>query len=135
MRVKETGVTGTRNLSDIELLATKLIDPVFCVKDPITNEIAPLKFAIAFNSRLCSQIKKEEVISRVASLVKEPHTVDLTKPDVTIVIEIFKNICGISLVRDFHELKKYNIQLVGQLGRDNLASKASQKDEAPIENA
>ncbi|KAI0224966.1 hypothetical protein L0F63_005534 [Massospora cicadina] len=148
-RVLETGITGTRyisrllplsdtcyaNMKDIEHLATKLLEPDFRTPDPTTNKITPKTFAVACNSRLCSQVGKDEIIGLVVSLVGATHKVDLTKPELTVVVEIFKNICGISVVRDFHELKKYNIQLVGQLGREKLSAAAHQESDNSVEKA
>ena len=39
-----------------------------------------------------------QVIDGVAALFKKPHTVDLTAPDVVVVIECLRNIVGISVL-------------------------------------
>ncbi|KXN75100.1 hypothetical protein CONCODRAFT_1895, partial [Conidiobolus coronatus NRRL 28638] len=60
------------------------------------------------------QLKRDEVINNIAQMVPNPpHTVDLTNPDKTIIVEVFKRICAISVVEDFFKYKKFNYALVG----------------------
>ena len=53
-----------------------------------------------------------EVIQKLASVVGEGHRVDLDNPDLAIIVEICQNICMMSVVEDFNELKKYNIESI-----------------------
>ncbi len=39
----------------------------------------------------------------------QEHKVNLTNPSTAIVVEIMKNICGLSVIRDYYQLSKYNL--------------------------
>ncbi|EMR08803.1 hypothetical protein PNEG_02972 [Pneumocystis murina B123] len=67
------------------------------------------KFAIRPNLRNHTKLTREQIIRTIAPLIGAPHKVDLKNYDVLIMVEVFKNICGISVVRDFEKLKKLNI--------------------------
>ncbi|TID13959.1 hypothetical protein E2P81_ATG07026 [Venturia nashicola] len=68
------------------------------------------KFAIRSNIRNHSTLKRDVVIKQVAGIVGADHHVDLKAYDFLILVEIYKNICGISVVgSDFEELKRYNL--------------------------
>ena len=45
----------------------------------------------------------------MASLVPKTWKADLTKPEVVILVEIFKTTCGISCGTDFNKFKKFNL--------------------------
>ncbi|MCJ1226339.1 hypothetical protein MMC12_002989 [Toensbergia leucococca] len=67
-------------------------------------------FAIRTTIRNNSSLKRDAVIKQVADAVGKRHTVDLTTPDLIILVEVYKNICGMSVVDgDFHKLKRYNL--------------------------
>ncbi|KAI9298207.1 hypothetical protein K502DRAFT_327621 [Neoconidiobolus thromboides FSU 785] len=130
-KVAETGITKTKHISrilpimntcyanipDIESLAKKLFLPFFHTPDETTGKIDPKKFGIVFKKRNCGEIEKDKVIQSLAAIVGPEHKVDLDNPDLTIVVEIFKSICGISVLTDFNKYKKYNIQLVADQAR------------------
>ncbi|MCJ1291556.1 hypothetical protein MMC34_003101 [Xylographa carneopallida] len=70
----------------------------------------PQKFAIRFSSRNHHTLAREAVIKQVADAVGRPHVVDLTKYDALIIVELYKNMCGMSVVgNDFEPLKRYNL--------------------------
>ena len=70
------------------------------------------QFCIVFNKRNNSSIKREEVIAKIAGMVHDIHSVDLKAPDVSIIIEILKSICTMSIVREFHTYKKFNLESI-----------------------
>ncbi|XP_006819006.1 THUMP domain-containing protein 1-like [Saccoglossus kowalevskii] len=97
-------------MEDMEDLGSRLIDPFFHVEG--TSQIA---FSVQYKARNNGKVKRDEIIRMLASLVlKEgsPHKVDLNMPDITIIVEIIKNICCMSIVKNFHGLKKYNLHAV-----------------------
>jgi len=49
------------------------------------------------------------MIQTIASCVPEGHTVDLDDPELFVLVEVFKNVCGISLVQDYYRLQKFNV--------------------------
>jgi tRNA acetyltransferase TAN1 len=69
-------------------------------------------FGIIFNKRFNNDISRDEVIKELADLVhsKNPlNKVNLKEPQLSIVVEIIKGFCLISVVPDFHKMKKYNL--------------------------
>ncbi|CAA6663572.1 unnamed protein product [Spirodela intermedia] len=91
--------------------------------DEITKEIKPLiaqyfpeetknpqKYAVLYEARANSGIDRMAIINAVAKSVPEPHKVDLSNPDKTIIVEIVKTICLISVVEKYKELSKYNLR-------------------------
>ncbi|WCJ36849.1 THUMP domain-containing protein [Euphorbia peplus] len=70
----------------------------------------PHKFAVLYEARANSGIDRMKTINAVAKSVPEPHKVDLTKPDKTIVVEIVKTVCLIGVVEKYKELAKYNLR-------------------------
>ncbi|KAG6331615.1 hypothetical protein ID866_7479 [Astraeus odoratus] len=50
-----------------------------------------------------------DIIQEVAKCMPESYTVDLDSPDVFILVELFKNVCGVSILRDYYRLQKFNV--------------------------
>ena len=59
-------------------------------------------------------MSRDDCISRIANLVPAHWKADLTNPEVVILFEVFKTTCGITCVRDFHALKKFNLHEIIQ---------------------
>jgi hypothetical protein len=55
-------------------------------------------------------LDRTEVTHFLASAVGLPHVVDLKQPDKVIVVEVFKNLCALSVVVDYYLFKRYNVQ-------------------------
>ncbi|MBA0713119.1 hypothetical protein Golax_012164 [Gossypium laxum] len=70
----------------------------------------PRKFAVLYEARANSGIDRMKIINSVAKSVPAPHKVDLSNPDMTIVVEIVKTICLIGVVEKYKELAKYNLR-------------------------
>lgn len=78
---------------------------------------APRKatYQICFKARNSSHNKRDDVIKDIAALVDKLNSenkVDLTNPELTIIIEIIKAVCCVSVVRDYMLFRKYNLQEV-----------------------
>ena len=80
-------------------------------------------FAIMFASRANNSLKRKDVIEAVASLVPAPHKVNLTTPDLTIMCEVIKGTCCVSVVRDYFPLMKYNQRLLSMTDEERDAEK------------
>ncbi|RAL43120.1 unnamed protein product [Cuscuta campestris] len=70
----------------------------------------PLKFAVLYEARANSGINRSKIIDTVAKSVPQPHKVDLTNPDLHIVVQIVKTVCLIGVVEKYKEFAKYNIR-------------------------
>ncbi|KVI08164.1 hypothetical protein Ccrd_013469, partial [Cynara cardunculus var. scolymus] len=68
------------------------------------------QFAVLCEARANSGLEKMKFINVVAKSVPEPHKVDLTNPERTIVVQIAKTVCCIGVVDKYKELAKYNLR-------------------------
>lgn len=93
-------------LDDILEMSKRLIES-FCASqnDSIT-------YSIVSSVRNNQAVKKNDIISQVASLVPAHHKVNLTAPDHCIIIEVVNLVCCISIVSDYFKLKKYNVDML-----------------------
>ncbi|EON65164.1 hypothetical protein W97_04401 [Coniosporium apollinis CBS 100218] len=70
----------------------------------------PKKFAIRPNIRNHKILTREGIIKRVAAAVGPGHKVDLKEFDLLILVDVYKNVCGMSVVgNDYEKLKRYNL--------------------------
>ncbi|CAI5712981.1 unnamed protein product [Peronospora destructor] len=77
----------------------------------VTDEL--FAFAVEFKRRNCTNINSMEVIDALVELVGDDKTkVNLTTPRSVLMIEVFRNTCGFSILTDFHRFKKYNVRSI-----------------------
>lgn len=88
---------------------TRAIKPLIEKNFPVESQ-SPIKFAVLYEARANTGIDRATIINTVAKSVPEPHKVDLTHPEKTIVVEICKTICLIGVVEKYKELSKYNLR-------------------------
>ncbi|XP_076003731.1 THUMP domain-containing protein 1 [Genypterus blacodes] len=72
-------------------------------------------YQIAFKARNSSHNKRDEIIKSIAGLVGKlnpKNKVDLTNPELTIIVEVIKAVCCVSVVKDYTVFRKYNVQEV-----------------------
>ena len=73
------------------------------------------KFAIRPTIRNNKQLDRDTVIQTVARAVGNDHTVDLKNYDLLILVHVYRNICGMSVVaHDYEKLKRYNLAEIYQ---------------------
>ncbi|RKP20659.1 hypothetical protein ROZALSC1DRAFT_21193 [Rozella allomycis CSF55] len=77
------------------------------------------KFAFIPQIRLCNKVSKDEIFSMSAELVRDHYNIDLKNPDYVIMFQIFKNYCGISFLKDYFKLKKYNVESIFATSLEN----------------
>eukprot|EP00644_Phytophthora_capsici_P013072 jgi/Phyca11/560786/estExt2_Genewise1.C_PHYCAscaffold_50676 len=71
------------------------------------------EFAVEFKRRNCTNLNSMEVINAFVELVGDEKTkVNLTTPHSVLMVEVFRNTCGFSILKDFHRYKKYNVRSV-----------------------
>ncbi|XP_006637038.1 THUMP domain-containing protein 1 [Lepisosteus oculatus] len=103
-------VSGTCKafIEDMEKYLTTFLEPWF--KSPSQGT-----FQIVFKARNSSHAKREEVIKVLGGLVGKlnpKNKVDLTNPEYTIIIEIIKTVCCVSVVQNYVLFRKFNVQEV-----------------------
>lgn len=104
LRLLPIEIVCRANMEDIKNAAGELFDKHF-LKEPST-------FAIIFHKRYNQDIKRDDVIKELADLVamKNPlNKVFLDEPQQSIIVEVIKGHCLITVVPDFHKLKRYNV--------------------------
>ncbi|XP_062289451.1 THUMP domain-containing protein 1 [Scomber scombrus] len=103
-------VTGTCKAfqEDMVKYLTEFLEPWF--KAPNSGT-----YQIAFKARNSSHNKRDEIIKSIAGLVGKlnpKNKVDLTNPELTVIVEVIKNVCCLSVVKDYALYRKYNVQEV-----------------------
>lgn len=88
---------------------TKAIKPLIAQYFPQETQ-NPHKFAVLYDARANTGIDRMKIINAVAKSVALPHKVDLSNPDINIVVQIVKTVCLIGVVEKYKELAKYNLR-------------------------
>ncbi|KAF5889822.1 cytochrome P450 3A30-like [Clarias magur] len=74
-------------------------------------------YQICFKARNNNNSKRDDVIKSIAGLVNQlnpNNKVDLTDPELSIIIEVIKSVCCVSVIRDYKQFRKYNLQEVAK---------------------
>ncbi|XP_008571601.1 PREDICTED: THUMP domain-containing protein 1 [Galeopterus variegatus] len=101
-------------LEDMKKYAETFLEPWFKAPNKGT-------FQIVYKSRNNSHMNREEVIKELAGIVgslNSENKVNLTNPQYTVVVEIIKVVCCLSVVKDYMLFRKYNLQEVVKIGKD-----------------
>jgi len=61
---------------------------------------------------------RSALIEHIVQQIPNGHTVDLTDPEVFILVEVFKSVCGISIVEDYYTLQKFNLLQIASAKND-----------------
>lgn len=80
---------------------------------PAVEKDKPVSFAIVFRARLNTSAKRDDFIKVIADAIHnlEPrYTVNLSKPDVVLIVEILKTSCCIGAFKGFYQLSKLNLR-------------------------
>ncbi|NXN92783.1 THUM1 protein, partial [Rhinopomastus cyanomelas] len=89
-------------------------------------------FQIVYKARNNSHVSREEVIKELAGIVgslNPENKVDLNNPQYTIVVEIIKTVCCLSVVKDYVLFRKYNLQEVVKSNKGMQQNSASLTEE------
>lgn len=97
---------GKATQAGLEELATEVLAPYFHTGDGVSKS-----FRVQPTTRNHDKtLTRDTIIKTVASMVGEPHKVNLNAPDLTILVEVYKFHCGMSVVgKEFDELKRFNL--------------------------
>jgi len=96
---------GKATEKGLEEVAQRVLAPHFGQHEDVHH-----KFAIRPTLRNHNALTRDGIIRQVAAAVGPGHQVDLKGYDKLILVEAYKNICGISVVPgDFEKLKRYNL--------------------------
>ncbi|PKY08097.1 THUMP domain protein [Aspergillus campestris IBT 28561] len=101
-----TPITSIRKILsvDLEVFAREILKPYFHSGGP------PKKYAIRPAIRSNSKFNRDNVIKTIADVVGKEHPVDLTNPDLVILVDVIQNVVGMSVAgSDYDKLKRYNL--------------------------
>lgn len=120
-------------LVPVEITCKAYIDDIKKACEPLLEKYfkdAQKSFSIVFNHRNNNNISKNEVITGIADMVaakRSDHTVNLKAAEVSIVIEIIRNIALVGVVPNFTKYKKYNLHMIcedrgdeGNVNKDDI---------------
>ena len=69
-----------------------------------------MEFAVEFEHRSSDRLKRMDVINAIIAPIQQPpHKVKLDAPQKTILVQLVKGVCALSVVTEFKELAKYNV--------------------------
>ncbi|KAI4135658.1 MAG: hypothetical protein LQ347_000468 [Umbilicaria vellea] len=104
-RLTPMTMMGKATEKGLQEVCVKVLPPSFHIEGAPSR-----KFAIRTTIRNHSTLKRDGVIKQVADAVGPSHAVDLKNYDLLIIVEIYKNMCGMSVVgSDFEKLKRFNL--------------------------
>ncbi|XP_034251036.1 THUMP domain-containing protein 1 homolog [Thrips palmi] len=108
---------------DIKTASGKLFDRYF--------KGEPKTFCIVFKRRNNNNVPREELIQDLASNIQMRnalHRADMKQPDLSVIVEVIRNICCMAVVPKYFYYRKYNLLEVAKMN-----APAAQKNEAPLE--
>jgi len=130
--VVETGVTRTKytqrltpvsgscvaNIPEICGLFKKVVLPFFA-----SAGVKGYTYKIELRIRNHHTVSRDLLLAELAGLVPEGHKVELKSPEVFILIEIFKSVCGMSVVQDYYRLLKFNVMEIANAKNEDVEFK------------
>ncbi|KAK0552611.1 hypothetical protein OC846_001870 [Tilletia horrida] len=101
--------TCAANYDAIRTLSNHILPQAFTAGIPRTYRIEP-------RIRMHNVVKREALIQVVGDCVPSVggHSVNLSEPEVVIVVEIIKNVCGISVVEHWSRFKRFNPAMIAE---------------------
>ncbi|KAJ3900795.1 hypothetical protein F5879DRAFT_971031 [Lentinula edodes] len=129
--VKSTGAARTRythrfvpvsatcyaDLSDMQTLCKSVLQSYLAKYDETFSHT----YKIELRMRNHTNLTRSAVIEAIAECVPERCKVNLTNPELFLLVEIFKSVCGMSITTNYYALHKYNVT--------ELANDYAQKDD------
>lgn len=127
LRLVPIEIVCKASLDDIVAAAGKIFDKHFLGGEGKT-------FSIIYNKRYNNSIKRDEIIDKLADLVTLKNCknkVNLKNPEVSVIVEIIKGLCCLSVVEEYVKLKKYNLIEIANGGapKEETADAVPKKEE------
>jgi len=122
--VEGTGITHTRythrltpvtntcvaNTSEIKSLAQRVLKS-FLAQNPDTD----CRYKIELRVRNHNTLSRQVLIDTAVSCVPNGWTVDLEDAEVFILVEVFKSVCGIGIVKGYYAHQKFNVMEIANM--------------------
>ncbi|OAX42175.1 hypothetical protein K503DRAFT_847953 [Rhizopogon vinicolor AM-OR11-026] len=120
--VQSTGVTRTKythrltpvsgscvaNIPELHSLCRRTIE-AFSAQEKSEGSPVTRKYKVELRVRNHNTLTRMEIIQEVAKCMPENYVVDLDNPEVFVLVEVFKSICGMSIVEDYYRFQKFNV--------------------------
>ncbi|KAF8589430.1 hypothetical protein K439DRAFT_1612668 [Ramaria rubella] len=131
LRLAPVSVSCVASTPEILVLAHKTIPPAFLSLPPKPDGSRKYRYKLELAFRNHAKIKKPELIPLLAKCVPADagHIVDLEHPEVVIFIQVFKTVCGISVVQHYERFKRFNIVQVGEMARRDQEPEMVKKED------
>ncbi|KAH0833060.1 F-actin capping protein [Lanmaoa asiatica] len=97
------------NLPEIHSLCRRIFASFFAETDRSTETPQIHKYKIELRVRNHNTLTRMSIIEEIAKCMPENYVVDLDNPDVFVLVEVFKSVCGVSILRDYYRLHKFNV--------------------------
>ena len=102
------GVTDIVKAKDEDLLKTAR-EKAAAESGTEPGSASSVKYAVRLQRRSAAGFPKDAAVRALAALVPPQHTVSLGAPDVTILVEVFKSLCGVAVVPGYHAMHDFNL--------------------------
>ena len=83
-----------------------------------------VQFAVEYEHRSFQGINRIDIINAFTDQIKcPPNKVNLTTPEKTILVQVLKSVCAVSIVTGYRELCKYNIKNITEVKEEKPIAK------------
>ena len=108
----------------IRTAATRVLPRFFPADRPRTVRRTLTQYRIEPRIRSHTSLSRDVLIPLVASCIpgEGMHRADLARPEVVVLVEVLKNVCGIGAVDAYERLGNLNVQTVAQRAGQDVAS-------------
>jgi tRNA acetyltransferase TAN1 len=106
--------TCVANLPEVIALCRRIIVPFFN-----GEREGEQTYRIEMRIRNHTTINRQDLIQEIAKCIPPSYKVDLEKPAFFILVEVFKSVCGMSIVEDYYKYQKYNVMTLAQSKDDS----------------
>ncbi|KAH8349797.1 hypothetical protein KR084_006364, partial [Drosophila pseudotakahashii] len=130
LRLVPIEVTCRANMPDIISAAGLLFDKHF-LKEPTS-------YGIIFNHRYNQQIKRDQIITQLAELVNSKNVgnkVDLKEAKKSIIVEVLRGWCLLSVIDNYLECKKFNLAELANPKEKQSSGEGDSKTEKSLEES
>ncbi|KAK0469580.1 uncharacterized protein EV420DRAFT_43639 [Desarmillaria tabescens] len=92
------------NIPEIQALCRSTFEPFFA-RDPERK----YSYKIELRIRNHTSLSRPTIIQSIADCMPVKHVVNLTNPDVFILVEVFKSVLGVAITQEYYSLHKFNV--------------------------
>jgi tRNA acetyltransferase TAN1 len=96
------------SLDEIKTMTAKLAVPHFG-SEPVRYGTRIAYLAIIPKTRNNTHMDRKKVIEAIASIIEPHHIVDLNNPQIVILVQVFKTVCGVGIVTDYYKRRALNL--------------------------